>query len=618
MGNSWKKLVVPVKHALKPIKPGMSIFLGSGLAEPKTLLNALMRSDHSNTKDLELIQLNSHSDILSLKNLNLNKYRLKTFFGGWVASEAVEAGSIDLIPARQSQIPRIFASPQVSIDAVFIQISPPNSSGYCSLGIAVDVAREAMEKASVVIGEIQPELPFTLGDTLVSIKEFDSLVEADQPLVYSNRPPVSDIMGKVAGNIASTISNGDCISFHTGTSLFEALCGELAGKRNLGIHTPYFTDALMDLMKTGAVSNYKKSAFRGKSITSYALGTQDLITWLNLNPLVEFQSIAELCNPALIATIANFNAVFHAKKVDLFGRITFHIGKGSLTSGPGIAADIITGAEMSRGGRTIFGLPSRDTDGNSNVVGLLANQQNQFHMRESISTVATEYGVANLKWRSIREKAQALIEIAHPDDRKDLVALAKGHKIVFQDQIFVSSDETAHPMETMAEHIFKNNLKISFRLIRPSDEEAMRRLFYRFSDETIYRRFFYPLTTMPHDKMQEYVNIDHNQTVSIVAIAGEIEQENIVAEARFECDDTIGFGDMGIVVDERFHNQGIGSCLYAMLVKMAQERGLQGLKAQVLQENKNVMGMLHKGGFPIKSKLADGVYSIEIPFKGNA
>ena len=617
MGAEWKNLVVPPESALEHIKPGMSIFLGSGLAEPRTLLNSLMCSDRSNTKDLELIQLNSHSDILSHKNLNYQNYRLKTFFSGWVASEVAEADSIDLIPARYSQIPKIFASNQIHIDAVFIQISPPNPSGYCSFGLAVDVAREAMSKASLVIGEIQPQLPFTFGDSLVSVSDFDLLTEADQSPIFFKRKQISTVMRQVAINIASVIEDGDCINFHTCTSLFEALSRELEDKHHLGIHTPYFTDALMELVNSGAVSNYQKAVFRGKSITSYALGTKGLADWLNLNPLVEFQSIAEICNPSLIAGISNFTAVFHAKTVDLYGRISFNIGKGSLTSGPGIAADIITGAEMSPGGRTIFGLPSRDDEGNSNFVSLLTDQRNQFHMRESISMVATEYGVANMKWRSIRERAQALIEIAHPNDRARLVESAKKHKILFENQIFLSNSAIRYPLEIATQHAFRNNLRVKFRVIKPSDEEAMRRLFYRFSGETIYRRFFYPISTMPHDKMQEYVNIDHNSMISIVAIVGDNEQENIIAEARFVKDAQTSYGDIGFIVDERYQNLGIGEYLYEMLVRLAKERGLKGFIAEVLHENKNMMRMFEKGSLPINSKLENGVYYLEIPFNSD-
>jgi len=614
MNICWKDLIVTPQKALESIKPGMTIFLGSGLAEPRTLLNALMRSDHSNTNDIELIQLNSHSDILSLKNLGFQNYRLRTFFSGWVASEIAEADTIDLIPARYSQIPHIFRSKQIPIDAAFIQITPPDPSGFCSLGMAVDVAREVMEQASLVIGEINDQTPFTFGDTIVSITDFDMLVKSDQPPFNFKRWSVSDVVDQVAANIASLIDDGDCISFHTASSLFEGLCRRLGNKRHLGIHSPYFTDALMDLVKSGAVSNYKKTFLRGKSIASYALGTPELTAWLHLNPVVELQSIAEVCNPLRIGSNPNFTAVFHAKKVDLLGRVTFDIGKGSLTSGPGIAADIISGAELSVNGKTIFGLPSRDTRGESNIITILTDQRNQFQMRESIGMVVTEYGVANLKWRSIRERAQALIDIAHPKDRAKLVAQAKQRKILFPDQIFLSECAKLYPSNEVSRHTFKNGLRVLFRAVKPSDEVAMRRLFYQFSNETVYRRFFYPITTMPHVKMQEYVNIDYGRVMSIVALAGENDRERIIAEARFVKDDQTAFGDVAFVVDERYQGLGIGTHLYKMLIRLAKERGLKGFTAEVLQENENMMRILEKGGLPVAKILQEGVYQIKIPF----
>jgi acyl-CoA hydrolase len=345
-----------------------------------------------------LIQLTSHSDVFSLKKLDWQKYRLKTFFSTWVSTEAVVAGSVDLIPGRFSQIPRIIKSKRLPIDVAFIQITPPNEDGYCSLGMAVDVAREAMEQASVVVGEVNAQIPYTFGDTIVPVSDFDLLVKSTEPPTYFKRWPVSSVIDKVAANIAQVIEDGDCISFFTG-SLFEALGRHLVHKRHLGIHSPYFTDALMDLVKSGAVSNYRKAVFRGKSVVSYALGTPELMAWLDHNPLLEFQSIEQVFDPIQIGRNPNFVVVEQARKVDLLGRMAFSAGKRDIISGPGQAADLFTGAEISRGGRSVMGLPSRNSKGDPNVVVMLRNLRNQFHMRESIDAVVTEYGIANLKWR---------------------------------------------------------------------------------------------------------------------------------------------------------------------------------------------------------------------------
>lgn len=614
MTTDWKKLVVSPEEVVQRIKPGMNIFLGSGAAEPRTLMKCLIESDHRNTMDLELIQLTRHGDILSLKELSYQNYRLKTFVSGWVADEAVASKNIDLIPGRYSQMLRIIKSKRIPIDAAFIQITPPNESGYCSLGVAVDVAREVMEQASLVVGEINNKIPFTYGDTIVALSDFDLLVESTEEPAYFRRWPVEKTMDQVAANIATVIEDGACLGFNAIT-LIDAVCPHLVRKRHLGIHTPYFTDALMELVKSGAVTNYRKEVFRGKSLASYALGTAELMSWLHHNPLVDFQSIDKVCSPTHIGANSNYIGIFHARKVDLYGRIAFPVGKRSITAGPGESADLFTGAELSSGGSTVFGLPSRNARGKPNIVIMLQDLRNQFHKRESIDVVVTEYGVANLKWRSIRERAQALIDIAHPVDRAKLVEQAKEKGILFPDQIFISESAHLYPAHIATEKIFKGGTIVRFRAIKPSDEEAMRRLFYRFSDKTIFTRFFYPIKTMPHDKMQEYVNIDYSRELSIVGLVGEPEQGTIIAEARFMKEELSPFADIAFLVDEKYQGIGIASFLYDMLIRLAKERGLKGFKAEVMQDNKGMIEVFEKGGQTVNSRLQDGVYWLSIPFK---
>ena len=613
MKNNWKEKLVTPEDVLQYIKPGMNIFIGSGAAEPRTLVKSLIESGLSDANDLELIQLTSHSDFISLKNLDYRKYRLKTFFSTWVSSEAVVTGSVDLIPARISQLPRIIKSNRIPIDVAFIQITPPDEAGYCSLGVAVDIAREAMERADLVVGEINPDIPFTFGDTIVPISDFNLLIESTEPPTYFKRRPVRPAIDQVAANVAQVIKDGDCISLMTGP-LFEALGRHLIHKRHLGIHTSYFTDALMDLVKSGAVTNYRKPLYRGKSVASYALGTPKLMKWLNRNPLVEFQSVEQVFDPIQIGRIPNFVVVEEARTVDLLGRMAFSMGKNDITSGPSKAADLFTGADISKGGRSIIGLPSRNAKGAPNVVVMLRNLRNQFHMRESIDAVVTEYGIANLKWRTIRERAQALIDIAHPDDRQKLMDDAKAKHILFSDQIFIAESARLYPMEVATEHEMKNGLQVRFRPIKPSDEETMRRFFYRFSKKSVYSRFFFPISTMPHDKIQAYVNIDYRDEMSLVALINEPGQEIIIAEARYARDERNNFGDLGFFVDEKYQGMGLAQYLYSMLLRLAKERGLKGFTAEVLQENTGMIKVFEKGGLPVEALLKDGVYKLRIPF----
>ena len=613
MDKNWQSRLVSPQNVLQHIRPGMTIFLGSGLAEPRTLLKHLVESGLLDTNDLELIQLVSYSGLVSLDSMDYHKYRLKTFFSSWVSSEAMVTGSVDLIPARISQLPRIIKSNRIPIDVAFIQITPPDEAGYCSLGVAVDIAREAMERASLVVAEINSDVPFTYGDTIVSLSDFDLLVQSTEAPTYFKPRPVKPVIDQVAANIAHIINDGDCISFHAGP-LYEALGRHLVHKRHLGLHTAYFTDAMADLVKSGAVSNYRKPIYRGKSVASYALGTPTLMQWLDRNPLVEFQSVEQVFDPIQIGRIPNFVVVDQANKVDLLGRMAFPTGKTQLISGPGKAADLFSGADMSRGGRTIIGLPSRNAKGKPNVVVMLRNLRNQFHMRESIDAVVTEYGVANLKWRTIRERAQALIDIAHPDDRKQLVEEAKAKKILFEDQIYLSASARLYPTEVASKQILKNGLHVRFRPLKPSDEEAMRRLFYRFSKKSIYSRFFFPLSTMPHKKIQSYVNIDYQTEMSVVALINEPGQEIIIAEARYARDEEDGFGDLGFFVDEKYQGLGIAGYLFELLIRLAKERALKGFKAEVLQENRSMIKVLENGGLSMDASLKDGVYKLRMPF----
>ncbi len=606
--------MVSPETVLSGIRPGMSIFLGTGVAEPRTLVKALLTSKAGNLRDLEFIQLVSFGEAVTIPDKDVNKFRLKTFFEGWVASEAITAGRVDLIPTRFSRIPSLIESGAINVSAAFIQITPPDKMGYCSLGPAVDAARQAMEQASLVVGEVNEQAPRTLGDTFVHVDDFDYFVEAKEPLLYFPRWPVDAVMAKVGANVASLIEDGCCISFSVGP-LFDALAHHLKGKRHLGIHSPFFTDALMDLVKSGAVTNRRKGIFLGKSVCAYALGTEELMQWLHRNPLIEFQGIDIVADPKRIGSNDRFIVVLPARKVDLTGGIALHSGKGNVGAGPSEAQEFFKGAAFSKGGRTIFALPSRNLKQKANILISVEDFPNQFSNRESLDLVVTEYGVAALTGRTIRERALALIDIAHPDDRAELVRLAKQENILYPGQVYLAESGRLYPHELAETHTFKGGLTVRFRAIKPSDVDDMRRLFYRFSDKSVYYRYFSPIKTMPHSKMQEYVNIDYTNTVSIVGLLGEPGEGRIVAEGRYVRLPEEPYGDVAFVVDEAYQGRGIATFLYRMLTRIAKDKGLQGFKADVLATNKNMLKVFESASDgPIRAVLDGGVYELTIPF----
>ncbi|GAB6270147.1 MAG: GNAT family N-acetyltransferase [Smithella sp.] len=609
----WKNKIVSPKEVLSQIEPGMSIFLGTGMAEPRTLVKHLMNSDTPNLQDMELIQLVSLGDTIPIDERYSRKFRLKTFVSGWLASEAISAGRVDLIPSRFSRISSLFKSGAIHIDATFIQISPPDENGYASL-VGVDVEKQAMEAASLVVGEINQHAPRTLGDTLVHMDEFNYLVESTESPLYIPRWPVQDIFLKIAANIANVIKDGSCISFGIGY-LYEALAVKLAGKKNLGIHSPFFTDALMDLVKSGAITNRNKRIFRNKCAAAYLLGSEELMRWLDCNPLVEFQPIDVITDPKVIGSNDRMIAILPARKIDLTGNVALHTGKGNITAGPGNVQELFIGASLSKKGRTIFGLPSRDLKGLPNILLSVDNLPFQFTNRESMDMVATEYGVAYLMGKTIRESAQELIDIAHPDDRNELVKQAKEAKVLYTDQIYFPESGHLYPAGLCFSHKFKSGLKVNFRPIKPSDEEKMRDLFYRFSDKAVYSRYFTSIKTMPHKKTQEYVNVDYRMVMSIVGIVGVAGSEKIIAEARYVRTKQDGYADTAFIVDEKYQNKGIASYLFELLIRVAREEGVKGFTADVLATNDEMLRVFKKSPFPVKIVLSTGIYELTIPFK---
>ncbi|NMC92519.1 MAG: GNAT family N-acetyltransferase [Smithella sp.] len=608
----WKQKIVTPADVMEKIDPGMSIFLGTGMAEPRTLVRHLMESRQYNLQDLELIQLVSLGDAVAIDERYSRKFRLKTFYSGWLASDAISQGRVDLIPSRFSKVAWLFKTGAIHIDVAFIQVTPPDENGHAYL-VGASVERQAMEMAQIVVGEINSQIPRTMGDTLVNMADFHYLVEATEPPYYLARWPLQDVYLKIATNVASVIPDGSCISYGIGP-LYEALAKALAAKKNLGVHSPFFTDALMDLVKSGAVTNRYKNVFRGKSCASYVLGTKELMSWLDLNPLVEFQPQDIVMDPRTIGLNDNMIAIFPARKVDLTGGIALHTGKGNVTAGPGNVAELFMGAALSRNGRSIFALPSRNRKGKPNILLSLDQYPFQFTNRESMDVVVTEYGVALLMGKTLRERAQALIEIAHPDDRAELVRQAKEEKMIYADQIYFPESGYLYPEKVACSHRFRDSLTVRFRAIKPSDEEEMRRLFYRFSDQAVYYRYFSPIKTMPHRKMQEYVNVDYRNTMSIVAIVDESGVEKIIGEARYVKTQGEPFADTAFIVDEQYQGMGISTYLFNLLIRAAREEGIAGFKADVLENNRAMLKVYEKALYPVQTVLLGGVYKITIPF----
>jgi acyl-CoA hydrolase/predicted GNAT family acetyltransferase len=613
--KEYKQKLISTDDLLKIIKPGNRIFLSSGAAIPSRSVTAIINSDNSNIQDLELVHLLTLGEHLSKHSDRNQNYRLKTFNIGESISREFNQGRVDFIPANLMEIPLLLKSGAVGIDIAIVTVSPPDNNGYMSLGIAVDVSNIAVQKAPIVVAEVNPAMPVTYGETLIHINQVHYIIESSLPILERPWKMWDAQQEKMGWHISNLIEDGSTVVLHAGR-LFDAVASHLKTKKNLGIYTNVISDWAIDLVESGAVP-FNRSRFRGGQITtSYCYGTRELYDYVNRNPIVECYPIARLVNPSVIQRMPNVVSIMNVKKIDLSGEsVIFHSGDNLLT---GYESKFIfaMGAAMAKRGKTIITLRSVDIEGKSNIV--LSLDKEKEHVRATLGIaryVVTEYGIANLFGKSIRERVLSLIDIARPDHREFLLEEAKRLGFVYKDQIYVVKNVKNYPVEYETVKTFKDGLEVRFRPIKPSDEDMMRRLFYQFSDESKYLRYFVRVSTMPHKEMQKYVNIDYINVVSIVGLITRNRQEEIIAEGRYAYYPQEKIHELAFIVEEEFQGKGIATFMTEYLIKIAKERGLKALCANVLPENKKMLNVFEKIKTKHTSKYADGVVTLEFDLK---
>lgn len=587
------------------IKPGFRVFLSSGPAMPISTVEQMMKSDAVGLQDLEIIQLITMGDYLKT-DINQYKYRLKTFNTGESISKDIEQGKADFVPAHLVEIPFIFSSGAIGIDAAIIQTSLPDHRGFMSLGIANDVANIVIENAKTVIAEVNPYVPVTMGDTSVHIDTVDFIIESKVPLIEREYKRYDEVMDKIGWHIANLIDDGSVLALHVGRQ-YDALARHLHNKRELKVHSHVVSDWIIDLIESGAIKLDRGLRNVAPVTLSYCYGTRMLYNYVDRNPLFEFLPLMRLTYPTLLHRIPRLVSVMNVKKIDISGEsVVFHSGD-NLLSGYESKLNFAVGAAFSRGGKAIVALRSIDQQGDSNIV--LKHTETEL-VRSTLGVtryVVTEYGTANLFGKSIRERALALIDIAHPSHRLALLNQAKETGLVYPDQIYVVENIINYPITLETMKTFKNGLHVKFRPIKPSDEDLMRRLFYQFSDESKYLRYFARIRTMPHKQMQSYVNIDYDSILSIVGIFQHAGTERIVAEARYGYNEIEKSHELAFIVDEEFQGRGIATFLTRYLMNIARSRTIKKMSANVLPQNEKMIKVFEKCGVPYSQRFEEGV-----------
>jgi len=606
------KMVSPPKAASR-IKNGDRVYLGSLCAEPGAIIEALGAAP---VEDVELIQFISGAHAAKLVEEGFGRFRLKTFFAGSREGKEGRPIEADYVPLFHSQIPEFFRNRRIPVDVAVVQVAPPDQFGRLSLGSHVDVSLSAVQSARTVIVQINPRMPRTHGDTLIQADRIDFAVEAAEELDELAEEILGDRERTISRYCSELIEDGSVLQFgFAGISRGLIDCLNLMDRKNLGIHTEILTDAIVDLIERGIVNNSTKRMYQGKSLATCCMGTRRVYDFVHDNKLVELYPSDVLLNPSFIASNDRMVSVNLALQVDLRGQIRQGSPVWTAFEGSGGDHDFMRGATMSRGGRSIVCLRSTsEKSGRSTIVPSFGPGSSVIMNRGEVNYVITEYGIAFLGGKSVRERAMALIEIAHPDHREELTKKARELGYLYPDQVYVRTASPDLRQRVRTDRVFKGGLEAHIRVIKPTDESMVRDLFYNLSEESIYFRYYSPKRSMPHSNLQKYVNLSEDEGLSIVVTVGPRENRRIIAEARYVGERTGGFPDTAFMVDESYQGRGIASFLLGYLIEIAKERGVEGLKGDVLLSNRPMLKVYEKVPYVVRKNIADGVVTVTFRF----
>ncbi|MFP5212794.1 MAG: acetyl-CoA hydrolase/transferase family protein, partial [Acidobacteriota bacterium] len=531
--DTYESRVIAAEEALQAIKRGNRVFIGSGCSEPQHLVQALEQVI-SELADIEILHIMSVGRSRYTEASFSDKCRLKSFFVASSAREAVAEGRADYTPICLGDVPELFRSGALPIDVAIIQVSPPDEHGFCSYGIGVDIVKSAAESARHVIAQVNPRMPMTLGDTFVQVRDIDAFVEFEEPLLEVSLPLVNSISVAIGRNVASIIEDGSTLRVGVG-SMSTAVLYALGDKKDLGVHADMLTDAYLHLVKKGVITNARKSLHPGKIVTSFCLGSRELYDFVNNNPMVAFYPIEYVNNYLVIGENDKMVSINSGLEVDLTGQVCSDSMGYEIYSGVGGAIDFMRGARYSRKGKAVIVLASTTLDGaKSRIVPTLSEGAGVVTTRGGAHYVVTEYGVADLHGKSIRERALALIGIAHPDFREELMREAAQLRYLQQNLVRSNTAKAIYPSGLEVHQVFNGETSVFFRPVKPTDERPLKEFFYSLPRAGAYIRFLSTMKVFPHYDVQRMVNVDYRSEMTLVGLAGKTDAGRIIAIGQYK------------------------------------------------------------------------------------
>mmetsp|Transcript_13226 Transcript_13226/g.30103 ORF Transcript_13226/g.30103 Transcript_13226/m.30103 type:complete len:666 (+) Transcript_13226:178-2175(+) len=608
---AWKSKELTLDQVSKKINSGSNVYIGSMACTPDAILNAMV--DDYKLADLRVVQMIPGGTLPHMSQ-TVDRFRTCSFFSYRKTAYYKKSGGreslADYTPISIASIPRLLEQKKLPVDVAIIKCTPPHK-GFISLGIGVEHTHDFMRSASVVIAEVNSHMPWTEGKSKILASEVDWWVRHDEPMptteklwpdlvkVMTKGDPQKNVEEKMARNVINLVDDGATIKFGWSPLTFS-IFPFLKERKNLGLHTDVMTDALVYLMEEGVINNSLKTVDRGRTVVSQAYGGRELYEFLDRNPAVEFHPSSYVNDPQVMARIDNLVSIVGALKVDLTGQIATdsiaHNFYGSVWSD----VDSIRGARYSKGGKPIVILRSMSLQGRSNIVFALPPGTGVAITRSDVEYVVTEYGTAYLDGKSVRERCLALIDIAHPIFRQELLNEAKKYRYISESQPG-KSFLAEYPQKLECTHTTKTGKQVFVRPIKAVDEDALRTFFHKLSDRSVYLRYFRKLQSMPQRILQRYTDVNYSSDMALVVFSpADGPNREMVAIGQWLSDplDEMSAPEVAFQVRDDWQGEGLGSYLFRRLVDISDFFGVHRFKADVLGENRGMQAVFKNSKVP--------------------
>ncbi|MEJ2647332.1 MAG: GNAT family N-acetyltransferase [Sedimentisphaerales bacterium] len=608
--EKYKDKIKSAVAAMKLIKSGSSVFIGTGCAQPQHLVDAMVNNT-SGIRDVQVLHLLTMGNAPYVDENYRDKFKMNSFFIAENVRDAFERGIGNYTPIFLSEIPIEFETGRIPIDVALITVSPPDTNGLCSLGVSVDIVKAAATNSRYVIAQVNEYMPRTYGNSFLHVNNIDVLVPHDEKLIEIPVPKPDEALRQIGQNVARLVEDGSTIECGIG-NVPQALVEYLAYKKDLGIHTEMFSDWIIDLVECGAITCAKKSFDRNKIVASFCMGSQRLYDYINDNPFFEFHPTEYVNDVNTISRHEKMIAINVGLEVDLTGQVCADSLGYRFYSGIGGQVDFIRGAARSRGGKAIIAMPSTARNGQvSRIVPHLTEGAGVVTTRGDVHYVVTEHGIAYLHGKTIRERVLALINIADPKFRNELLQAAKAQKYIYQDQIELAWEQVDYPEELEHYNTLRDGTEIFFRPVKPTDEPALAEMLYSLSEKSVKTRYMTGTMSFPHSDVQQLANIDYQKDLAIVGVVPGISDEEIVAIAQYFLDPETQSAEVAFLVQDEWQSRGMGTFLLDYISKVARQRGVKKFVAKVLPNNKAMLNVFYNSGYKVNTKFDGEVYNID-------